>query len=549
MFGWEFPPVFAGGVGIVCYELTKELSKQNVDIDYVIPFSAKELHNNFLHILSTEDGASHIGVEQLSSFSSSISSQNKLSNIEDINFIQHHIPSLLSAYVTEDSFKELQRYLQSEHGKEYLLTLLEKISGNELTSLSELSRTPSQSTQQLYGENLLQEVELFKERTLALAEKGELKLDSVDIIHAHDWTTLPAAKAIKDKTGIPYVAHVHITEINKTAGAGVNQDIYDVEREGFQNADKLLAVSKSIKQTLIDNYGIDPSKIEVVYNASITDNEEDENEDGTQNKEYSVKETNAEEEKIKTKTGAKKQQYLSKEKLRSIKSNDEQLVSFMGRITGMKGPEHFVRMAQRVLEIKPKTKFLVAGTGDKLPQVIALTKQLGIEDKFYFHGFYNRKEAKQFFKLSDVFVLPSLMEPFGITPLEAMKEGTPVIVSKQSGISEVLKHCFRTDFWDIDKMASQVVSLLTYPELAQEMIKYGAEEEAQQTWDKPAKQCMSIYEDVIKQRKQTFLQKQTNQRNQNNSNNKMCFRSSSSFLHSSSQSIITNNTYAGAKNK
>ena len=443
MFGWEFPPVFAGGVGMACYHLTKELHNQKIGLDYVVPFSKESLVSNGFKIHSTEDSSKEISIN-------SIKSKKKTKTSSTTKFSIHKIDSFLSAYINEDQYAEL----------------VKKLNCSQIDT-SRLSKNKSSNTKQLYGEELLDEVELFKERLILMFKKEEIDENSFDIIHAHDWTTLPAAKAVKELTGKPFVAHVHITEFNKSAGGGINESIYSIEKEGLQAADKVIAVSKAIKQTLIDKYEIDPEKIRVIYNAS-TPLEKNNN---SLNKDLDFP---------------------------KLKRGSEKLVSFMGRITGMKGPENFVRVAKRVLEHRPNTKFLVAGTGDKLVDTINLSKQLGIYDKFYFHGFYTREEASYFFEQSDVFILPSLMEPFGLTPLEAMQKDTPVIVSKQSGVSEILNHCFKVDFWDIDKMASQVISLLTYPELRSEMVRLGRGESLSKTWEETSKELIKLYDELLR---------------------------------------------------
>jgi len=172
---------------------------------------------------------------------------------------------------------------------------------------------------------------------------------------------------------------------------------------------------------------------------------------------------------------------------------DNKVVSYLGRVTGMKGPLNFVDAALKVLQHCPNTKFIMAGAGDQLQSCMDRVKWAGVENKFYFHGFYNRDDADRFFDMSDVFVLPSIMEPFGVTPLEAMCKETPTIVTKQSGVAEVINHCFKVDFWDIDKMASQIITLLKYPPLHKTMKEYGYKEAKATTWEKPARKCLALY--------------------------------------------------------
>ena len=411
MLGWEFPPYFAGGVGMVCYELAKQLVSQGVKVDYVMPYAPDSVNPDFLTVT---DASRHVTENE--------------ANLGGLSITR--VPSLLAAYQTEE---------------EYLTTLKSIGQGKGSSS--------SDHTRQLYGENLLEEIDLFAKRMQVLINNG--RFQDIDVIHAHDWTTLRAGSVAKRLTGKPLIAHVHITEVNKNNGLGVNAAVYDIEREGFFAADKIISVSHGIKQTLIDHYGIPAEKIEVIHNAGVK--MDPVVHDGIDFK------------------------------------GDHKVVSFLGRVTGMKGPEHFVDMAAKVLEHCPKTKFIMAGTGDKLQSCIDKAKNLGIYDKFYFHGFYNRQDANKFFDISDVFVLPSHMEPFGVTPLEAMCKDTPTIITKQSGVSEVLNHCFKVDFWDVNKMASQVISLLTFPKLHRLMKDNGRGEANSLTWDKPAHHCLEVY--------------------------------------------------------
>ncbi len=420
MFGWEFPPYFAGGVGMVCYELTKQLSSLGVEIKYVMPYAPETLQSDFL---------------QLVDVSRNVDTTQNLETYQHLSVTK--VQGLLTAYQTQDEY-----FLQK--------SLLEQRS-------STLSRPALRdNTRKLYGDNLLEEMDLFSQRVAYLYDQGHFR--DFQVIHAHDWTTVPAATVVKRKSGKPLLIHVHITEFDKNGGAGANPQIYEIERQGFFAADEILTVSQKIKDTLVSHYGIDPQKIEVVHNGNVKMNPV----------------VHAGEE---FKQGHK-------------------VVSYLGRVTTQKGPEHFVEMAALVLQHYPKTKFVMGGTGDKLQSCIDRAKQLGIYDNFYFHGFYTREDADFFYDVSDVFVLPSLSEPFGVTPLEAMCKDTPTIVTKQSGVSEVLKHVFKVDWWDVQKMASQVLHLLVNPTLHGLLKKKGKQEAESLDWQKPAKKCMALYQEV-----------------------------------------------------
>ncbi|MGE0793036.1 MAG: glycosyltransferase family 4 protein [Candidatus Woesearchaeota archaeon] len=421
MFGWEFPPFFAGGVGTVCYELTKQLAEDGVEVQYVMPFCPDNLNPEFLKIYNASKNAPNI----------------KLSKSIKVTKVN----SILSAYQTEKEYKET----------------LEK-----LTFKSSTLGNNKNNTSKLYGEDMFLEIELFAKRVEKMFLDG--LFDDFDVIHAHDWTTIPAALVLKKLSGKPLAVHVHITEFNKTGNNTANPDIYKIEKEGFEKSDKVIAISNLIKET-VKQYGISENKIEIIHNGGI---------------------------KMNPRKDADKIWLMGENYSETAK-----VVMFAGRITGMKGPLRFVDMANLVLKQQPDTYFVMAGTGDQLNQCIEKAKELKIDNKFHFFGFYTREEAEKLYDLADVFVLPSQLEPFGVTPLEAMIKKTPVVLSKQSGVAEVVKHVLINDFWDVEKMASNVVSLLAYP-LLHKTIKEEAFKEAEKIdWKKPAKECENLYERML----------------------------------------------------
>jgi glycosyltransferase involved in cell wall biosynthesis len=406
MLGWEFPPFFAGGVGMVCYELTKAFSKRDdIHVTYVMPYGPKDLHSKHVKLLAAD-------------------------NLVPNSRIQiRKITSMLGAYMSPEEYIQNLKRLETKQSD---------------------SRVGKDNTFKLYGINLLQEVYRFAEKVKLLAMEEEF-----DIIHAHDWTTFPAAIALKELTGKPLVVHIHITEFNKSGGAGVNQQVYDIEREGMQKADGVIAISNLIKNMCIDKYGIAPDKISVIHNANIEMNE-------------------------------------GIEHISEIKKFNK-IVLFAGRVTLQKGPDYFVEAAKKVCEFRDDVKFIMAGSGDMLNRMIDRAAQLGIADKFIFHGFYTREDAEKFFSMADVFVMPSVSEPFGVVPLEAMMKKTPTIVSKQSGISEVLNHTLKVDFWDTDEMANKILALLNFSPLHIDLTNNGYREAKLMTWDAPAQKCIDLY--------------------------------------------------------
>jgi glycosyltransferase involved in cell wall biosynthesis len=277
---------------------------------------------------------------------------------------------------------------------------------------------------------------------------------AVDVIHAHDWLTYPAAVAAAHALGKPLVVHVHSTEFDR-AGSGINQRIYDIERAGCLAADRVIAVSQFTKSVLVRRYAIDPAKIDVVYNG--IDRDASQPAPGTR-----------------------------------IESKDK-IVLFLGRITMQKGPEYFIAAARRVLSIMPDVKFVLAGAGDMALKMIELANSMGIGRQVLFTGFLKGPDVERIFRMADCYVMPSVSEPFGIAALEAISHDVPVILSKTSGASEVLRHVLKVDFWDTDDMANKILAVLRYPPLATTLREHGTLELRRLTWDDAAAACSRVY--------------------------------------------------------
>lgn len=304
-----------------------------------------------------------------------------------------------------------------------------------------------------YGPTLMEEVSRY-----ALIAGGIASEKNFDIIHAHDWLAYPAGIAAKKVSGKPLVIHVHATEYDRT-GENVNTIVWDIEKGGMDAADHIIAVSNLTKNICVNKYGIDPDKITVVHNAV----------------EPSEKEK-------------------CDKKERAIK---EKIITFLGRITYQKGPEYFIEAAYKVLQRDNNVRFVMAGSGDMHVKMIRRVAQLKIADKFHFTGFLKGDEVDEMFALSDVFVMPSVSEPFGIVPLEAMRLDVPVIISKQSGVSEILNYAIKVDFWDIDATADAMHALISYEALAETFKKYGKDEVNSLKWENAAFKVKDIYSDVI----------------------------------------------------
>lgn len=304
-----------------------------------------------------------------------------------------------------------------------------------------------------YGPNLMEEVSRY-----ALVASSIAQNNSFDVIHAHDWLTYPAGIAAKEITGKPLVVHVHATEFDRS-GEHVNQPVYDIERRGMTEADLVITVSNLTRQIVIERYGIDPEKVITVHNAV---------------------------------------EPVDRPGLEGVQKHvREKIVTFLGRVTYQKGPDYFVEAAYKVLQRDPNVRFVMAGSGDLLNRMIRRVAQLKISTKFHFTGFLAGQEVDTMFAMSDVYVMPSVSEPFGISPLEAMRSNVPVVISKQSGVAEVLQHALKVDFWDIDALADAIYGILHYDALRRMFVRYGKAEVDNLKWENAALNVIEVYNKAV----------------------------------------------------
>ncbi|MCH5235928.1 MAG: glycosyltransferase family 4 protein [Muribaculaceae bacterium] len=308
-----------------------------------------------------------------------------------------------------------------------------------------------------YPDNLIEEINNYSIVAGVIA-----RTIPCDIIHSHDWLTYPAGIHAKNVTGKPLVIHVHATDFDRSRG-NVNPTVFAIEKDGMENADHIITVSDLTRRTVIEKYGMPPEKVTTVHNAVIP---------------------------------------LDKELLDlPRRTHGEKVVTFLGRITMQKGPEYFVEAAAKVLKKNKNVRFVMAGSGDMMDDMIRLAAKRGIADKFHFPGFQRGKEVYEMLRDSDVYIMPSVSEPFGISPLEAMEMGVPSIISKQSGCAEILDNVIKTDYWDIDAMADAIHSIITNKALYNTLRDRGIEEIHGITWEKAGKKVIDIYDKVIADRK------------------------------------------------
>ena len=358
------------------------------------------------------------------------------SHWDKISFME--VDSSLLPYATEEEYFRIMEKLESGVSSDTL-------------ALSSQKYTFSGG----YGKNLMEEVRRYALVGAAIAGQHEF-----DLIHSHDWLTYMAGVEAKKVSGKPLVVHMHATEFDRS-GEHVNQQVYDIERSGMQAADMVIAVSHLTRNIVINRYGIDPSRVITVHN-------------GVEPPDLA-------------------------RKIDARKHVREKIVTFLGRITYQKGPEYFVEAAYKVLQKEPDVRFVMAGSGDLLPKMIRRVAALGMATRFHFTGFLKGDDVDRMYGMSDVYVMPSVSEPFGISPLEAMRSNVPVIISKQSGVAEVLKHAIKVDFWDIDAMADAIHGLLKYESLPKTFKEFGREEVDHIKWDQAGLKVREVYEQVIRE--------------------------------------------------
>jgi glycogen synthase len=417
MYGWEFPPFISGGLGIALIE-------SNVEVNFVLP--------NFPDNIEDD---SHVNI--INSSKIRVSKTELLERKDSIKELLnlHKIDTILSPYITELEYLETLENLKSFSRYE------------EQTNSYQLNINAN------YGPNLLEEVTRYAFIAGFIAQSVEH-----DIIHVHDWMTILAGIEARKYSKKPLVYQVHALETDRSDKHSLNINVFNIEKYGLEQADLIIAVSHYTKACIIDNYGINPDKIQVVHN-SVS----------------------------KEKAKLQKNKFVSKK-------DGQKLVLFLGRVTYQKGPDYFLEAAAKVLQFEKDAQFVIAGHGDMANKLIDRAAQLKIGNKVHFTGFLNRVEVEALFRAADIYVMPSVSEPFGISSLEAALFDVPVILSKQSGVSEVLHNALKVDFWDTNELANQIVSLIKNPALKKQILKGATQELKESQWENSARKIIGIYE-------------------------------------------------------
>lgn len=477
MLGWEFPPFIAGGLGVACYGLTKALDSMGHRVTFVLPRPVERVGATHVRVLSpqvaavsaaravapvqTPPAAQNVGL------AASSSDEITLASHGFTNTVFRGVPATFRSpypgadFAATDPLMRVQTLEEVRRGDAKpqdaeARHVAELLAGRGPADGAGESRGAVQAGGRAlaaYGFDLIGDAERYARLVVSLA-----RFEQYDVIHAHDWLTFPAGVMLSRISGKPLVVHVHSTEFDR-AGANINQRVFEIERLGMHDATRVIAVSQLTKNICERRYSVPSDKIDVVYNGIERESQQPARENG-------------------------------------IESSDK-IVLFLGRITMQKGPEYFIAAAKRVLEKVQNVKFVIAGSGDMALRMVELAASMGIGHKVLFTGFLRGEDVERVFSLADCYVMPSVSEPFGLAALEAVSHDVPVIVSKTSGVSEVLSHVLKVDFWDIDEMANKIVAVLRHPPLSQTLRRHGSFELQRLTWRGAADKCVDAYQRAI----------------------------------------------------
>lgn len=464
MLGWEFPPRFAGGLGKACAGLSHAMADRGCQIYFVLPTFPQKIEEPRLHVVGAREllveagwpmrGTTEISTttETRTSLAAAPGSVTKIQT-DAILFPygktpEGELPPSVMRMLTQTLEKVTKKFTISREDRSQVMQRL------EIEPEPNVPPLPAVEAQaEIYGRNMWSEIERY---SFAVRQLG--KAHEVDVIHAHDWMSFPPALEYQRMNpGVPVFVHVHATEYDRS-GENVNSEVFRIEREGFRKATHIFAVSRYTAGVIERLYGIPRSKITVVYNAPDD---------------------------------------AAKKLIAKPDSARDAQVVFLGRLTFQKGPDHFLEAAKLVLQAAPKSlgkvRFVFCGTGDMMDKLRNQAHRLGIEDRVHFAGFVEPRDVDQILMRSRVLVMPSVSEPFGLVALEAIHCGIPVILSKQSGVREVLHRALQVDFWDHDKLADQILAALRLKALSKQLVNEGIEQIRSLSWDKSAEAVIDAY--------------------------------------------------------
>ena len=471
MLGWEFPPFITGGLGTACYGLTRAMSARGTQISFVLPKNVGGEYTSHVKMLSPQTRPAATGDRAPEAVASTFKADPKPTPVDAQgkeafrNVVFKAVPSHMASVYPGGGLQYSPTGTRKSEGIGFIhskpMAVADSPQTRQSRGASLQGPAPPPPTPDFdYSGDLFQQTRRYADLCLDLAKGADF-----DVIHAHDWLTFPAAQALSQATGKPWIAHVHSTEYDR-AGEGANTEIAEYEKRGVLAANRVIAVSEFTRKILVNRFGLDQTKCDVVYNG--------------------VEQT--------TKNGVEKSKPLAPPA--GIKKG-EKVVLYLGRVTMQKGPEYFIAAAKKVLEKMDNVKFVVAGSGDQIERTIEQAAKAGIGSKITFTGFLRGADVARVYEMADVYVMPSVSEPFGIAPLEAIAHDVPVIISRQSGVSEVLEHALKVDFWDTHDIANKIIAVLRHPPLSKTMRKHADLEVRELTWDGAAAKCEAVYEGLL----------------------------------------------------
>lgn len=441
MLGWEFPPIINGGLGVACLGIAKSLSAY-VDLTVILPRTDPEFVVDDVKLI----GLNNIDLKTLfenekteKDTSVATSAYDTFSDVEyvNVNFDPYF----------HTSSSETSSHQEKTHKESTVVKEEERIAKEELIIEEFLTAF---NKGDIYGKDVIQKVILFAKYILRIVADKEF-----DIIYAHDWMTFLAGIELKFRTGKPLALHVHALDYDR-GGPDSRGWIFDLEKYAMEHADVIIPVSQYTGDIIAGHYHINRDKIFPVHNGV---------------------------------------DFV--EAFRHEKAFPEKLVVFLGRVTGQKGPEFFLEVASKVFEQYKKVRFVVAGTGDRLKRLIETGAYRQIGHKFHFTGFLSKEKVHQILAMADVYCMPSVSEPFGLSALEAAQFGVPMVISKQSGAAEVLNGALKADYWDVDLMAEHITSLLKSKRLANKVVKQGHIDLETLSWDHSAIEILKAFDSAM----------------------------------------------------
>lgn len=471
MLGWEFPPYLTGGLGTACYGLTRAMSARGNEVSIVLPKAVGTAYTEHVRLLTPQAKSAVQGDCAPAAVASTLTPApdpppaDRQGKAAFRNVVIKAVPPHMASVYPGGGLQHAPRGRANPQGIGFIHAKPPTPRpakpaaqpGPPATDQAPAEAGGAVPAPEIgYSGDLFNEAKRYADLCLDLA-KGE----DFDVIHANDWLTFPAAEALAQATGKPWVAHVHSTEYDR-AGEGADAQIVAFERSGVHAADRVIAVSEFTRQILKSRYGLDKPRCDVVYNGV----------------ERVIKNGTQRTEPVAPPAGIKK---------------DEKVVLYLGRVTMQKGPEYFIAAAKKVLEKMDNVKFVVAGSGDQIERTIEQAARAGIGSKITFTGFLHAQDVRRVYEMADVYVMPSVSEPFGIAPLEAIAHRVPVIISRQSGVSEVLEHALKVDFWDTHDIANKIIAVLRHPPLGATMREHADMEVRELTWDGAAARCEAVY--------------------------------------------------------